>query len=63
MIVLFRKEVTPHTVHSFVGCRYSQHSVREAIDKINNEIPGLFNSENQELTAQLADWIDNKLMA
>ncbi|KAL1935044.1 hypothetical protein VTP01DRAFT_4184 [Rhizomucor pusillus] len=45
------------------GCRYSQHSVREAIDKINNEIPGLFNSENQELTAQLADWIDNKLMA
>ncbi|KAF7723213.1 Biotin/lipoate A/B protein ligase [Apophysomyces ossiformis] len=42
------------------GCRYSDQAVDDAIRKINQEIPGLINPENESIITDVATWLRNK---
>ncbi|KAG0175033.1 Biotin/lipoate A/B protein ligase [Apophysomyces sp. BC1034] len=42
------------------GCHYSDQAVNDAVRKINEEIPGLINPENEAIARELATWLQNK---
>lgn len=44
-----------------VGCRYSEQPVKAAIAKIQQNVPGLMNPENQSMVHQLVEWLSHKL--
>jgi lipoate-protein ligase A len=43
------------------GLPYSQFVVDEAIEKINSEVPGLINSENDHIAKDISNWLQTKL--
>ncbi|CAO0790088.1 unnamed protein product [Mucor circinelloides] len=43
------------------GLPYSQFAVDEAIEKINTEVPGLINSENDHIAKDISNWLQARL--
>ncbi|KAI8140790.1 hypothetical protein BJV82DRAFT_645542 [Fennellomyces sp. T-0311] len=44
------------------GCRYSEKAMETALEKINTNVPGLINPENEEIVQQLVQWINKRLI-
>ncbi|KAI7856740.1 hypothetical protein BDC45DRAFT_436839 [Circinella umbellata] len=42
-------------------CRYSKNAIEAAVEKINANVPGLINSENEKIVEELAQWINPRL--
>ncbi|CDH59247.1 lipoyltransferase and lipoate-protein ligase [Lichtheimia corymbifera JMRC:FSU:9682] len=47
--------------NALIGCRYSEQPVNAAIAKIQNNVPGLMNPENQSMVHQLVEWLSSRL--
>ncbi|KAI8070501.1 hypothetical protein BC940DRAFT_236025 [Gongronella butleri] len=43
------------------GCRYSHDAPQQAIEKINQEIPGLITNENMDIASELISWLRKRL--
>ncbi|KAI9271904.1 hypothetical protein BDA99DRAFT_433492 [Phascolomyces articulosus] len=43
-------------------CHYSENAMKEAIEKINTNIPGLISAENQNIVDELCEWINPRLI-
>ena len=44
-----------------IDCRYSKNAIEAAVEKINANVPGLINPENEKIVEELAQWINPRL--
>lgn len=44
-----------------IGLRYSEDVVKEAIEKIHDQVPGLIHSENEYISNDICQWLRDRL--